>query len=65
MDLKITKLDGSGYTLGQYGVTVKDVVISPIEVEHEKRDIKGLHGTFDAVHNIQGAHNKRSFCFCC
>lgn len=48
MDLKITKLDGTSYTLGQYGVTVKDVVISPIEVEHEKRDIKGLHGTFDA-----------------
>lgn len=48
MDLKITKLDGSSYTLGQYGVTVKDVVISPIEVEQERKNIKGLHGTFDA-----------------
>lgn len=48
MDLKITKLDGSSYTLGQYSVTVKDVVISPIEVEQEKQNIQGLHGTFDA-----------------
>lgn len=54
MDLKITKLDGSSYTLGQFGVTVKDIVISPIEVEHEKRDIKGLHGTFDAGTTFKG-----------
>jgi len=63
MDLKITKLDGTSYTLGQYGVTVKDVIISPIEVEHDKRTIKGLHGTFDAGKTYKGRDISVPFVF--
>ncbi|WP_073504379.1 phage tail domain-containing protein [Staphylococcus succinus] len=48
MDLKITKLDGTSYTLGQYDISVKDIVVSPIEVDEESNSIQGLHGKFDA-----------------
>lgn len=48
MDIKITKADGTTYTLGQYGITVKDVIIGAVEVENEENQIQGLHGKFTA-----------------
>lgn len=47
MDVQITKKNGESFILSDYGVLVKDFIVSSIPIESEKSDIEGRPGTVD------------------
>lgn len=63
MDLKITLLDGRSYTLGEYDVIVKDIIIGAMDIETNEKQIQGLHGIFDGGITYKGRSIRVPFTF--
>ncbi|MCG3412220.1 phage tail family protein [Staphylococcus massiliensis] len=63
MDLKITKKDGTSYTLQEHGFNITDVNIQGIELEDNLQEIDGLHGYFDLGATFKGREISVPFSF--
>ena len=47
MDVRITNKNGESFTLEEYGITVKDFIVSSIEILTDYGTVDGRHGTVD------------------